>query len=290
MKFDINAFFKGCAMLIGFYSIMYGISTPSFIFFILGIVLVYFSDVITGLIRDIQHQMEMVEIKKETERIKEIIDEEKEVKEVTRSYKNVKEMTDSFEERKTKLEKFIDKYAILWHIRRIFWSGLLDHPQDFQLEVKSAYERMRRGYSDRDVWGFDYYLSNVIIGGLERLKETKHGLPMECFKKTDPTNKHGGHTEEAFKMAEERWNRALDTIIETFKTSKKIQEDHWHYQNSKNYSIENANKYRKMNVKMLKEDPDLWGDNGLHVMTKSECKEYEKGWLLFQKHYYNLWD
>lgn len=41
-----------------------------------------------------------------------------------------------------------------------------------------AVQRARRGYSDRDVWGFDTYLAGVISGGVRQLAHG-HSYPMD---------------------------------------------------------------------------------------------------------------
>jgi len=40
-----------------------------------------------------------------------------------------------------------------------------------------AHQRMRRGWSTRDVGNFDQYLAGVIISGVEHLRKTTHGHP-----------------------------------------------------------------------------------------------------------------
>lgn len=52
---------------------------------------------------------------------------------------------------------------------------------DIPSEIKWFWQRGRRGYSDRDVWGFDHYLTQVIIGGTAQLAENAHGCPPELF-------------------------------------------------------------------------------------------------------------
>lgn len=38
-------------------------------------------------------------------------------------------------------------------------------------EIKYAIQRIKRGYSDRDLWDFDVYLANLIISGLKQFKQ-----------------------------------------------------------------------------------------------------------------------
>jgi hypothetical protein len=44
---------------------------------------------------------------------------------------------------------------------------------------KFLWQRLTRGWSDADVWGFDTYLARVISGGCEHLAKTTHGHPSE---------------------------------------------------------------------------------------------------------------
>lgn len=44
-------------------------------------------------------------------------------------------------------------------------------------EIRWAWQRSRRGYSDRDVWGFDTHLARIISGGVRQLIGELHGWP-----------------------------------------------------------------------------------------------------------------
>ena len=63
-------------------------------------------------------------------------------------------------------------------------------------EIKWFYQRGRRGFSDRDVWSFDYYLADVISKGCRQLFEISHGYP--------------------FDLTEEKWKAILDTLSNEF--------------------------------------------------------------------------
>lgn len=58
-------------------------------------------------------------------------------------------------------------------------------------------QRGLRGYSDRDVWNFDTHLSEVIAGGLTRLRDHGHTYPDD--------------------MTAEAWDQYLTSIIEPLK-------------------------------------------------------------------------
>jgi hypothetical protein len=45
--------------------------------------------------------------------------------------------------------------------------------------IRAAFQRARRGYSERDTYGFDHYLSRVISEGVGRLRHRAIGHPDE---------------------------------------------------------------------------------------------------------------
>lgn len=171
-----------------------------------------------------------------------------------------------------------------------FFFKITELPYEIKFHLKLWYQRAKRGYADSDVWSFDGYLSDVIVNGIKRLREKKHGYPLMVAKKSDPVDETGNLTEEADQICIERWNKILDSIILTFEISKKITNDHWYYQDSKNYDKKLANKYRKLQKELREKRSNLYDEYFGYVMSKEECKVYEKGWKNFQKYYANLWD
>lgn len=72
------------------------------------------------------------------------------------------------------------KLAPYWW--RITWKRFCNSgntPQDWLRRVRWFWQRGRRGYSDRDLWSFDHYLSRVIAGGMRQLADGAHGTPYE---------------------------------------------------------------------------------------------------------------
>ena len=51
-----------------------------------------------------------------------------------------------------------------------------------------SWQRMRRGWSDRDTWNLDSYLAHVISGSVTHLRDQGRGYPGE---QTEPTNSNG---------------------------------------------------------------------------------------------------
>ena len=45
--------------------------------------------------------------------------------------------------------------------------------------IKHAYQRIRYGYCDRDVWSIDWWFLNVVPNMLQDLRKTAHGFPSE---------------------------------------------------------------------------------------------------------------
>lgn len=83
-------------------------------------------------------------------------------KEITgKSYTSVSEMLKDLNSKKN--WTILDYIEVYWH--RYIWNYLSGIP----LAIKSFIQRGIRGYSDRDTWDFDRYLSDVIQGGVEHL-------------------------------------------------------------------------------------------------------------------------
>jgi hypothetical protein len=70
-----------------------------------------------------------------------------------------------------------DKFIMLKSMNWLRWLiyNLPDVPRDTYNEIKYFIQRGKRGYSDRDLWEFDYYLSDVISKGIKDLNKCCHG-------------------------------------------------------------------------------------------------------------------
>jgi hypothetical protein len=111
-------------------------------------------------------------------------------------------------------------------------------------KIRRMLHRMKYGWNEEDVWQFDYYLCNVIIGGLVKLREWNHGVPGEIaarYKELEDANKE--------------WLNILDNIISGFIWAKLY-----------------------INGDVSEED---W---------KIKKKYFERGFSLFQKYFFHLWD
>ena len=183
---------------------------------------------------------------------------------VNKQYKNVQEMINTMKKdiKDHPIKDFF--FTIQCKLEKWFW----DNPRDLIDNIKWVIQRGRRGYSDCDVWGLDYYLSNMIPKALKHLKKTQTILP---------TWKFGKESED---VALKRWHNIMDTIIYTFEIANKIGEENYIYCPSKSY---NNKIYIELRESMIKLDFTT-------IMTLEECKKYEEGWKYFQKHFFSLWD
>lgn len=190
----------------------------------------------------------------------------KEYKKV-KSYKSVEVMLDELKEEPPFFQRILRK--IKWII-----TDFLDIPYDIEHWIITKYQRAKRGWSDSDAWGFNDYLAKVIIEGCKWLKENKHGCPsLEGFE-----NIH--NNEKMFDEMCKEWDKILDNIIWTFEMELN---NNLFYQDSKNYSEQEAKKYNNMWIDWkYKPKP--------RAMTLEECQKFDKGWEYFKKYFRNLWD
>jgi hypothetical protein len=134
---------------------------------------------------------------------------------------------------------------------------------DIPREIKWAYQRVTRGWSDRDVWSMDYHLSNILVGMLRRLKETKHGVPLDfCGDWGEKTSTHFLPMEESIKL----WDACLDEMIEGFEARGEM--DELTYPTS-----------------CGKEEKKVWEHNMALLSARKE-----RALALFAKHFDSLWD
>lgn len=110
-------------------------------------------------------------------------------------FKSVEELCAYFreEERKHPIKTFCE---------RVYYS-VVRFCEDIYRDTRAFIQRGKRGYADCDVWGFDYYLAEVMVGALTKLKSNKIGYPSEL------AEKYGDE-------AELQWNSILDRMIDGF--------------------------------------------------------------------------
>ena len=66
----------------------------------------------------------------------------------------------------------------------------LHNIKQFFKNIKYAWQRATRGFSDPDCWEFDSYLSRIISGGLKTLDKNRHGFPTELYSQLGEEDGH----------------------------------------------------------------------------------------------------
>jgi len=158
-------------------------------------------------------------------------------------FKTVDELMESIH-RKYNLFDWIEIY---WH--RWFWNYVSAIP----LEIKSFIQRGIRGYSDKDTWDFDSYLSKVIKGGVQHL------IDIEIKRSECPQDKGAGFCCECLECLEclrpdKKRREDFKKIVETMEIAESITETY---------------------------------DKALYIYR---MKEFKKGMLTLTKRFFELWD
>ena len=146
-----------------------------------------------------------------------------------------------------------------WKDVYYYWYRKLYNIRDFfVLGIPTAWQRARRGWAKSDTWSLDYYLAKTISDSIDHLIENMHGFPAN---------------QDQFKTLDD-WKEALENISWTFKQSihciegKAVLPD-------QEYSNSMSDFFKKYDMRVLSEE---------------EYKRYLKGWELFQKYFFSLWD
>jgi len=120
-----------------------------------------------------------------------------------------------------------------------------------RLRLPCFFRRGKNGYSYIDVWSFDSYLCDVIIGGVKLLKENLHGAPHELF-------------DDNAENQTWKWEAVLDKIIEGFEAGRAlIDMDYIHLGDTK----------------------ETWMPKQEKLTAK-----FNEGMDLFKQYFFNLWD
>lgn len=199
--------------------------------------------------------------------------------EISIEWKKSQRLSDEWEERHPILASCQNFY---YELKRKF-----EIPGDTYRNIKWFIQRGRRGYSDNDIWGFDYYLSEIICNGMKELKNQVHGVPGELAEKFRDKN-----DPDSIDDAMEEWKRILGEISWTFETSSKIQNNDLipvfdeRKRKSAERHVKAMNTPQKEEDKLFKDLPDIHYE----IMSKEDTKRYNNGWKLFQQYYYGFWD
>ena len=144
-------------------------------------------------------------------------------------------------------------------------------------KIKWLYQRCKYGFSDRDLGGFDYYLSGIIRKGLRQLAVTHHGCPPEFYDE----KKKGDEC-----LA---WRQILLEIAEGFEANRKLADNDFYndpevdklYDDKKGFM-----KNKEWNDALIK----MWKSKE-YIKARKQCeKKWEKAMILFKEYYNSFWD
>ena len=163
-----------------------------------------------------------------------------------------------------RLKNWEKNHPILTKFKRLRWwlrYIIKNKLEDIPLNIKSFIQRGKRGWSNRDVWGLDYYLANTITKTIYNLKENTCGFPIG--------------------LTEGKWVDILNTIKDTFYYAKEIS-------NGQLYLIrsERKRKHWQKHLDKINKKHNCYD----RCMTDKEIKAYDAGWELFKKYFFSLWD
>lgn len=141
-----------------------------------------------------------------------------------------------------------------WKFYRLWHNTIVPFPR----EVKWYFQRANRGWSDRDGWNLDSYLSKIIKEGTKNLIDNHTGYPGT--------------------MTEEEWMTILKKINKTFEYQEKL-------------SLGDTFPYTgDRRLDHLRFQEKMKADHNCEFMTIEQHREYKEGWELFKKYFYNLCD
>lgn len=159
-----------------------------------------------------------------------------------------------------KMRKWEKKHPILTTIREGYYH-IIRFIEDVPLNVKSFIQRAKRGWSDRDTWGFSYYLAKTISKGVYHLKKYAHCHPND--------------------LTEGQWMDVLNKITATFDKASRISDGNL-------YLIKD--KKEKERWQKVLDDINKEYETNDRCMTSKEIREYNQGWTLFREYFFSLWD
>jgi len=117
------------------------------------------------------------------------------------------------EEVKDYLKNMEKNWTILDYLERYWYIYFWNYVSSIPLKIKSFFQRGIRGWANEDTWGFDDYLTDVIIEGITHLRQYAHGYPCNV-------------------KSLKEWKKILKTIIIGFKAYKRSV---YVYKNKKTY-------------------------------------------------------
>ena len=92
----------------------------------------------------------------------------------------------------------------------------IKHIKRYGQNIKHAYQRIKYGYCDRDVWSIDWWFLSIVPNMLQDLKETTHGYPSFSDDMSQAIVGTGA-PEEVDKEGMRRWQEILSEMIFLFR-------------------------------------------------------------------------
>ena len=135
-------------------------------------------------------------------------------------------------------------------------------------KLKWAYQRIKRGWSDRDAWGAHYHLTNVMIGMLQYLVKSPSGFPY------------------SFKNVEE-WQAKLNEIIAGLEAGRRVGETDYPEHFAKLEKIRPFG-FEHLNDPQTDEEKELWKE--FKKVEDADYKSFKKAMGQLTKYYFSLWD
>lgn len=152
------------------------------------------------------------------------------------------------------------------------WHSYLKSPlqffSDLHRNIRYAWQRAWRGWSDDWVWGINYTLAELVPELLQGMKENGHGVPTTLYASEDELEDNlekrmVWHASQAIITDDDRpnedqqlWFGVLDDIAEGFRAAQRLSEDFY------------KDKLQK----------------------QQDMEKFEKGIELFRRYYFDLWD
>lgn len=163
----------------------------------------------------------------------------------------------------------------VWYRTRAFFFNIPDIPRDVFNEVKYAYQRINRGWSNRDCWSTGGHISRLTYEMLKHHKKVAHGYPEILPKPSYVVLGMNTDAEEIYhKNCLKAWKDALDKMIYAYKLNTQLAEG----ERESYYPPEKLKKISKELKKMCK------------YLTKEEEMARQEGMILFNKYLLYIWD
>lgn len=156
------------------------------------------------------------------------------------------------------------RWWIHWVNPRVYWKQAL-----------YFWQRGTRGWADCDCWSLDAHLCEVLVGALDHLSRSKHGIPSNLLLED---------SDEGHAAAQAVWEQTVKEMIEGFQAGSDIITDNGAEEffgpgPEKDESIED----------FLKR-PSEFDSEGYQNWGAAKQAVFDRGMKLFHKHYFNLWD